>query len=961
MLDQGVIQIDEFNGIFAHFDENIVPPGHFKDALNLSFGFGSVDSRVGIERLYTLPDIRRVRTFKIPGGTDRLLILNGSGNLYDSTNLVTPILSIPTMTDFALANIFDRAYISPHNGVTGLDNEVVYVYDGTNPVRPAAGEPPQGFDLTLTSIAPTVKDADVVAPVAPANGAQTLTTSPYVPPTASTLRFNQAGGTVTAITITVVGVDSGGDPLTKIYVNKIASAGPANYITGEVWRKITSITISALAGAGGLFKVEVTGLPTGKVEQGYHVVALAYETTSGFITKPGPLNNFEAIRIKKKNWALKIEGIPAAPGAQIAKIHILVSKSIARKRYTGDPEGYELFFVPKSFGGEVQIGETEATVNFFDADLVDSADYLLDTLSSIPAMVTLAPTSRGRLLGGGEFDSPTTLRGSKGGEPENFSSTDGFVIVKPGDAGGGVKNLCEYRDLIFVYKSNRSYVTEDTGDKLSTWDINTVDNAIGAEPNGISRVFEAEADTFDTILVADRGGLQAFTGTYAERELSWKIKDLWEAITKGNFDKVNIAVDPISRHIFVSVPTDTATTPNNIFFADYSNGLDWQNIKWMVWSFGAVRPTSVLTEIDPVTRYPGMKFGSIDGNIYRYEAANPASPRNDDGVAINAYWETYKSSFIDTGGSSHISGAKLKIQGSGKLSFSFIGAEGSPVFGPEELQMNESGRNAIIRSNIISDFVSLRGEIDGLNEYMTLKKIWLYGTEQWGERSSLLDYDLLDGLVSAWELDEVSGTRFDSHGTNNLAPFNAPGSSPGIGGVGTALQLVQSSSQSISILTPPVGLRLAGDRSMTCFFYLDSILSDRDALIGAGASFYSLEVDQFGKIGFIYWDDLLVSHGVEVPTVLSTARWYFVYAEYDSVNLASSIQLDDNAIITTVHGVTARSGAPVEFWMGERNGTHFANGRIAQGRFWNRKLLPIEREKLRNRGAGLPYSEFGAT
>lgn len=39
---------------------------------------------------------------------------------------------------------------------------------------------------------------------------------------------------------------------------------------------------------------------------------------------------------------------------------------------------------------------------------------------------------------------------------------------------------------------------------------------------------------------------------------------------------------------------------------------------------------------------------------------------------------------------------------------------------------------------------------------------------------------LLDGLVSYWKLDEVSGTRFDSWGTNHLTDVNSVGSAAGL-------------------------------------------------------------------------------------------------------------------------------------------------------------------------------------
>ncbi len=295
MFDQALVTLSEFRGLYANFEEDTVPPNHFKSTLNLAFGPGYFGSRLGTTANLTVSDVRRIAVYNIPGAASRLLVLNGSGQLFDSSiSLAVPILTIALMTDFSVASMFGRAYITPHNGKLGLDNEVVYVYNGTGLARAAAGLPPAGFDLTLAVVTPTTPLTDIVAPVAPANGAQILTSSPFVPNWPNTIKFTQTGGAVTAITITVVGI-IGNEAATEVYTNKIASAGPTTYTTGEIWQSITSITISGLAGAGGLFKVETTGVPAGKLEVGYHVIGVVYETISGFLTKPGPENNLSAI------------------------------------------------------------------------------------------------------------------------------------------------------------------------------------------------------------------------------------------------------------------------------------------------------------------------------------------------------------------------------------------------------------------------------------------------------------------------------------------------------------------------------------------------------------------------------------------------------------------------------------------------------------------------------------------
>ena len=41
---------------------------------------------------------------------------------------------------------------------------------------------------------------------------------------------------------------------------------------------------------------------------------------------------------------------------------------------------------------------------------------------------------------------------------------------------------------------------------------------------------------------------------------------------------------------------------------------------------------------------------------------------------------------------------------------------------------------------------------------------------------------LTDGLVSCWDLDEASGTRYDAYGTNDLTDYNTVGQAAGVNG-----------------------------------------------------------------------------------------------------------------------------------------------------------------------------------
>lgn len=764
------IEIDDFRGLYSWYDESKVPLNHFIDCLNLEYYPGGFNSRKGIELLYDTsgtelnPGVRRMKRFEIPGSPDRILVLIDNFAIYDaSVSFDYPILVVTGMTDFSCVSLYGRAYISPHNGDEGLADVPLYVYDPSvaATARIAAGDPPSDFELSVATTNPTVALADVAsAQTVVDTVALTLTTSPYVPPTSNTIKFTMVAGTgtITQLIWTVVGYDAAFQPATEVYVNKTLSAGPLTFTTVDMWSSITSITPSGMAGAigTGTIKVEVTGKPPGKIERGYHIIAIAYETASGFITRPGPAAgtgvNFAVFLTTKAKKALTVSGIPAVPPTGTIKIHILSSKLIVKNRYTGNPNEYELFFVPATSGGIIDpVGPTSRTINFFDADLVDSADFLKDNMARIPAGVALLATSKGRLLiaglnstsvvGDGEQDelsNNTVVFASVGGEPEAFSMTDGFVIVKPG--GEGIRNLAEYRGLIYPYKGTRTYVTQDNGGLPSTWEINSIDDAIGAECHGVSIALGSDSSSEDSLIVASKSGLQIFNGTFADRPLSWKIREIWDAIAIENkFNQMEVALDPVNKFIFVSIPFPVTVGPGYLsgfmLYADYSNGLDWENIKWCPWVFyregGILIPTTIFTTFE--NGQCVLRIGSIDENIYTYQY-NEVSNQDDDGEAKISYFETAKLDYAEAGGVSNVTMIRLKIDGGGLMHNTLIGPEAITSETLPDENLGDGSANLQIKVNFSEDDFSYKALTNDINDNFRVSKIWVFGDEEWAER-----------------------------------------------------------------------------------------------------------------------------------------------------------------------------------------------------------------------------------
>lgn len=765
MLDQEPIEIEKFQGIFQNFDSESVPQGHFRDCLNhLFLPAGPYRLRDGINSFLARANIVRIRRYEIPNANDRILILDSNGDIYDSFTNVTPILSIPSMTDFAMVSLYGRAYISPNNGEEGLQDTPIYVYDPakSSTARIAGGDPPAGFTLGATSIVAGALNVSIVAITTPINGVFTLTSSPFTPATPTPVRFTWTHGTgvVTSFTVTIVGLDASGAAQTGTYVSKVLSAGPLTFATSEVWSKITSITGSGLVGAVGTDKIAIRTVGgDGKVETGYHIIALAYETDSGFITPPGPVAGtqveFKVLYVAAARREISVTGIPTVVPAGVTKIHVLVTKSINYFTYSGNPNNYELFFVPTTSGGEVPVGNTSTIINFFNADLLDSADFLKDNLAEIPAGVALLATSKGRLIsigvnntsivggavannaGGKDVKANNTvLWVSKGGEPEAVSKTDGFVIVKPG--GEGLRNAAEYRDLIYCYKKSRTYVTQDNGDLPSTWQLNSIDSSTGTECNGVGISLGSDSSVQDALIIASRTGLELFNGVYADRALSWKINGLWNTIDQASFNKIQVALDPSNKLIYViAITTENPKVGSGweMFVCDYNDGLDWQNVKWTRWNLtnGALPVKAILTQIGDA----GVRL-LLGTTTALYEWEYGSGLQDDLGVVISNLAEFYRCSFSPRGGVSQFRGYRIRIQGDGLVQSNLLGPNDVDVDVTDNTTITSASvNNILVEKNFVADSASLKLVVSaaiGVAINYIVSRVWFYGQEIWSER-----------------------------------------------------------------------------------------------------------------------------------------------------------------------------------------------------------------------------------
>lgn len=617
MRDHEPVLIEEFNGLWARGDFDSCPLDHFPDCENIQFIEGGYKTRDGLDVLLPYRDVLRIYTYVQATG-ESLLVLDIHGDFYHSLSPTpyTPILSIPAATDFSFVSIAGRAYITPHDGHTGLAGEFVYVYKGDGSLARKAGgaKPTNGnkksflgynngqsgiidagvhiygvsyVNGTGESIIGPEVFATVVAPGASQIVLNNIPISPDVTVTSreiiGTVAFDPAvydpnqinhfyflvatisDNTTTSLVLNYRDLDIGANK-TPLLTVPSAPGAPSPPVSNALLVKNTDII-----GFGG--------------DLGFHIFAVVYETDTGFLTNLGP-EVFAATTVVNGLKKINISNIPTSPDSFVVARWIVATKAL--EVYDGNQEGYQFFFVPN---GRIPDNlTTTLDFLFFDAELLADASHLFDNFTNIPAGVGIN-TYHGRLAVWGEKDNISTARLSAVGEPEAISEVDGIIIV-PLD-GNPLTNGQEFRDVFYLFKQTRTFAFTDNGDEPSTWPMIIIDQGIGSSVHGVGTVLDSGGVNIDYLIIVDFSGIMLFNGAYVRPELSWKIKDFWFKLDKKvDFYNIQIMNNSLDQVLFITLPT------KKMIIGDYSNGLDPKNIRWAPWRFDVETTTITLKDIN---------------------------------------------------------------------------------------------------------------------------------------------------------------------------------------------------------------------------------------------------------------------------------------------------------------------------------------------------------------------------
>lgn len=239
-----------------------------------------------------------------------------------------------------------------------------------------------------------------------------------------------------------------------------------------------------------------------------------------------------------------------------------------------------------------------------------------------------------------------------------------------------------------------------------------------------------------------------------------------------------------------------------------------------------------------------------------------------------------------------------------------------------------------------------------------------YQSLGFGVGSSVAASTLLTSLVSWWSLDEASGSRADSHGSNTLTDNNTV--TQATGKVSNAGQFTYANSEWLSKATPTGVNGGNTDWTIQAWVYADSFSGGSDkfpgivilggaGLLGAGDNDYLLVHDNGDTFEFFS------SNGSSFSLVsatnfgaASTATWYHIIAWHDSAVGSLNIKINDGTTDTNSSINTPSHQASADNLQIGRYDVHW-DGRIDEVAFWSRVLTASEITELYNSGSGIAY------
>lgn len=516
----------------------------------------------------------------------------------------------------------------------------------------------------------------------------------------------------------------------RVYILPITDQFPPPNLL--VWDAIHPVReAGGLAPTATFTAADGASAPTTGLDPGVHKFAICYITNTGFTTPPGPkiASVFTPVSYTAPGvMKVDLSGLPLGPTEIVGRV-ILATKANEE----------EFFFVPN---GEIDDNtSTTVTLDFFDTDLVISADYLFDLLERIPLQ---DPTGTGagmlttyharQVIACGRI-----VRLSRQQEPEAFDNVVGYFNVPANTAGNVAIGAFVLRDVLYITQLIGILATQDNLDDPNTWKVIVIDGAATAYKDAISSITTnvPALGVSETILLGHREGIFVFDGTVRRPELTWKILDVWTQITHGYERNIMISVDFYQKMIYVALPTNNSTVPNVILMADYSEGIDYESVKWTYHFFPfvpySIGMASFFDTDGAMDADYYLRIGAQnDNNLYKLKKGLT----DDDGEAIDSRYCCFLST-VEKGCVNIFRAARFRVRGSGNLELRVNGEDFPATLEqfPATITVPLNPAMDFLRQmNFINEKMSIQIRTNAVGEKFQIDRIDIFAKRQYFAR-----------------------------------------------------------------------------------------------------------------------------------------------------------------------------------------------------------------------------------
>jgi len=318
--------IEIFGGLVTDMSPADLPHGVSPDCQDVTFSQGCVRTRPGLQAVFGPlagnPTVNYLKTYMLPAGVPRTLLMDGNGSLYKETSpgvLSTVASGLLPGTFPSSCTMFGREYLAAGDGGAGKD--IPRQFDDTNLDRVSQCGP--GANPAVA--------ADVVANIASISRASSVVT------VATQTPHNLLNGDQ----VTIAGTTGG----SVSFNGAFAAASIADS---------THFTFSQAGPNESGTNNTGTAAPVGNIAPGVHQFAVIFQTRQGYLTQPSPAMSWTAAGGRR----VQVSGIPVGPSNLVARILCFTGAGGDSFYYVG--AGASL---PQ---GNMMIGDNATTSAIFD-------------------------------------------------------------------------------------------------------------------------------------------------------------------------------------------------------------------------------------------------------------------------------------------------------------------------------------------------------------------------------------------------------------------------------------------------------------------------------------------------------------------------------------------------------------------------------------------------------------------